>query len=41
MAKFDMAEHEKRIRAILTPAPVGGSLIQRMKKAALKRRKKI
>ena len=41
MAKFDMKEHEKRIRAILTPAPVGGSLIQRMKKIALKRRKKI
>ena len=39
MAKFDMKEHEKRIRSILTPT-VGGSLIQRMKKAALKRVRK-
>ena len=40
MAKFDMAEHEKRIRSILTPAPVRGSLVARMKKAALKRVRK-
>ena len=39
MAKFDMKEHEKRIRSILTPT-VKASLVERMKAAALKRIRK-
>lgn len=38
MAKFSIEEHQKRIRAVLTPTPKT-SLIERMKAAALKRRK--
>jgi len=36
--KFTLEEHEQRMRDILKPKPVGGSLIERLREAAKKRR---
>ena len=36
--KFTLDEHQKRMRDILKPQPVGGSLIERLREAAKKRR---
>ena len=36
--KFTLEEHKKRMRDILKPQPVGGSLIERLREAARQRR---
>lgn len=36
--KFTFEEHQKRMRDILKPQPVGGALIERLREAARKRR---
>ena len=36
--KFTLEEHQKRMRDILKPQPVGSALIDRLREAARKRR---
>lgn len=36
--KFTLEEHEKRMRELLKPKPIGGALIERLREAAKKPR---
>ena len=39
--KFNYDEHKKRMRELLTPRPVGGSFVERLRQAARQRLPKL